>query len=227
MKSIKTVEEELNYAKRHDKEFFIRLNNILSGEVETYNEMLRTNKEHFIRLIDYFKIDLKNKNILELGPGWGDFLFLSRENGADKIEFIDYHPYYFTYNRLNGFNGYVNDYFTSNAFKGIDSKYDFIMSRGSINVDRFERQFNGTCRLISFPIWMIRLEASAKPGALIIICPTFDLGDDKEHPYKCDKEKFIHSKVYDHLVSTGYKVCTEIDGFTDPIYFPFVFYKII
>ena len=220
MNKLENLEELKDYAIKHNDETYIR--EIVEAKRD---ENIKSTKENaYVSLIKYFNLDLKDKAILELGPGYGDFLNVCRSEGAAELDFIDYHPYYFTHCRLSGFSGYVNDYFSSKAFKNIPIRiYDIILSKGSINIDRFERQFDYKGdRLINFKDWLDRLESLARPGCDIIICPTYDIGDeaDREYAY-VEKER----KVFDYMLSKGYEIYTNIDNFTHEDFFPFVFYK--
>jgi len=223
MKSISTLEDLYKYADKHSPVMF---DEERKSKIDPTHNERRTTKLNYFEMLDHLKIDLTDKKVLDLGPGWGEFLQAAKERNASTIEFVDYHPYYFTYNRLNGYKGYRNDYFSSNALRNIPFRnYDLIISKGSINSDRFERQYGGGFRKISFPKWLTRLEFLAKSGGMIIICPTYDLGSNRDKPYKFDFDHFRRRYVFEHLLRNGYKVYSDIEGFNHKDYFPFVFVK--
>lgn len=223
MNTMTELQELIDYAKERNETYFLE-------HIEQWKDYMNrpriSRPQHYVSLFDYLKLDLSNKDALELGPGWGAFLQVARDSGARIIDFIDYNPYVYTYNRLNEFHGIINDYYKNNAFKAVNSKYDLIVSRGSISVDRFERQFNGSrFRLISFPKWLKRLEDLCNLGGTIIISPTYDIGDDKENPYLCHREKTINTKFYSHMWSAGYDLLPYVENWTDEKFFPFTFIK--
>ena len=211
------------YALTHDER--IAIEDIVKNRSPDENAR-RTGRNDYIALLDFLNLNVYDKDVLELGPGWGDFLDLAKERGSHSTSFVDYHPYYFHYCRLNGHQGYKNDYFSNGAFKNVPKRrYDLILSKGSINADRFERQFDGGFRKISFSKWLDRLEDLARPNAMVIICPTYDLGFDMSKPYAYTDYPFGRRHMFEYLISCGYQIYTDIKGFSHKDYFPFTFVK--
>jgi hypothetical protein len=223
MKSMTDMQELIVYAEERKETGFLEY----IEHREDYLNRPRTSRPiHYISLFNHLEIDLLDKSVLELGPGWGILLEVARDARAQKIDFIDYNPYVYTYNRLNGFNGIVNDYYMSNAFNGITDEYDVIVSRGSVNVDRFERQFDYSGRrLISYPEWLRRLERLCKHSGTLIISPTYDRGEDVENPYLCHQDKVLSGRFYRHMVDCGYTLLPYVEDWTDRKSFPFTFIK--
>lgn len=218
MSSFTTMDELYEYAVKQENQKFIIA---IIEDQDASKFIRRTGPEEHIQMLSYFDIDLTDKAVLELGPGWGEFLRLAESRDAKTLDFVDYHPYYFTYNRLLGFNGFKNDYYGSQALRGIPIRnYDVILSRGSINADRFEREFFHSYRNLGFQRWLNRLEFLAKPGADIIICPTYDVGWGE-----FEFTNIGRRKVFEWMVFHGYKMITDIDKFNHPKCFPFVFHK--
>lgn len=204
------------------------------GVVEKGLEHPRVAKrEMFDSLFNYLNYDFSDSSVLELGPGCGVFLDYAKDNGADEVEYIDYYPYFYHYNRLRGYNGYKQDYFSKGAFKGINNKYDLIMSRGSVNSDRLNRMINrkhgffyNLFRLDSFDEWIRRLEKLIKNGGMVILSPSYDRGEseDIEEQFKCDREKFLKGDFCREMLERGYKFLPDVDGWTNDN-FPYTFIK--
>ena len=174
----------------------------------------------YINLMKDCNIDLYGLTILELGPGAGTFLEVAKNERSKSIEFIDYNPYIYTYNKLCGFNGYVRDFYSLKAFNGIPTnRYDLIITRGAINLNRFDRQIKKSMH------WIKQLEQLLRSDGRIIICPTYDLGDDDTHPYLCNIDIIKNSKIFKYLMDNGYKCLPFIKGFSHKDFFPFTFYK--
>lgn len=170
-------------------------------------------------------IDFRGASFLDLGPGYGYALDLARESGAAKAEFVDYDPYIVIMNTLKGFKGYRLNYMIG---KGLNSlyprKYDIILSKGSINGDEFNRREPG---IIPFPRWLDQLENVASNNAHIVICPTFDRGEEMDGAsyYVCsDPKAFRESWFSKVLLDRGYEIIF-INGFNEQKRFPFTYYK--
>lgn len=222
MKSMTTIQELTEYARKRDETYFLE-------HVEQWEDYLNrpriSRPHHYESLFNALGIDLKDKDVFELGPGWGALLEYARDSEAALIEFIDYNPYVYTYNRIRGFTGFIGDYFSKKAFQNVKDKYDVIVSRGSINLNRFERQYDGSALLIDFPDWLDRVESLCKKDGVVIISPTYDKGDDPDRPYFCNRYNTIGTRVYKHIMESGYMILPNIPDWYDDLYFPFTFVK--
>lgn len=220
MASFTSMDELYAYAEKNNNQRFITA---IVKDQNVDGFILRTGPTEYIQMLSYLDIDLTDKAVLELGPGWGEFLGLAESRGAKSIDFVDHNPYCFTYNRLLGYNGFKNDYCGLQAFREIPiRKYDVILSRGSINADRFERDFfHKTGRKLGFQRWLNRLEFLAKDGADIIICPTYDAGWGGEYEY----QNIGRRKVFEWMAFRGYDVIEDIKKFNHSKCFPYVFRK--
>lgn len=179
----------------------------------------------FQSLYNSMNLNFEGASFLDLGPGYGDSLELARERGAGTVEFIDYDVNVVVFNTLKGFYGYRRNYTAKRGLKGLTSKkYDIVLSKGSVNADRFNRREY----LIPFEAWVRQVEALVAPNGCAIICPTFDMGTrmvDGSY-YVCeDPEAFLQSDFTKVLKGRGYEVLF-IEGFNYPRErFPFTFYR--
>lgn len=175
---------------------------------------------------DGLYIDFKDSSFLELGPGYGGALEIAREAGAKRIDFVDYDPYITAFNILRGYGGYFIDYLVGRGLTPLyPNKYDIILSKGSINADKFNRKESG---FILFSEWIKQVENLSSPRGQIIICPTFDKGketDDMGSYYVCkDLDAFRDSWFSKVLQGLGYEII-YVKYFNFPKRFPFTFYK--
>jgi len=181
--------------------------------------------KRFKLLFEKLKIDFTNASFLDLGPGSGESLDVACGAGASTVEFVDYDPYLMAFLILRGFNGYMINYLIPPGLAQLyPKKYDVILSKGSINGDRFNRKERG---LILFPEWIEQVENLANPGCHIIICPTFDKGTETygKSYYVCsDPEAFENSWFSQVLKERGYKII-YVESFNNPKRFPFTFYR--
>ena len=177
-------------------------------------EREEANRGKFRSLFKTLNTDLVGKDFLDLGPALGHSLEVAHSLGA-RCEFVEYEPYLAYYNTLKGFNGYVFDYVKENL-EQLPQRYDFILSRGSINADIFNR--NGY--RVRFPDWLTGVESLSRGD--IVICPAFEKGVDGKYECK-DFEKFLASPVAQTMINRGYQI-RVIPEFNEPRPgFPFTF----
>lgn len=184
-------------------------------------------KQIFRCLFKTLNIDFSNLDFLDLGTGYGHSLEVARSMGARNIEFIDYEPYAYTFNVLKGFKGYFFNYMVNGLATLKGKKYHVVLSKGSVNADRFNRGET----LIPFEVWIKQFDELVAPNGIAIICPTFDKGARTrltcgDSYYVCkDPKSFFDSKFSRILRERGYTV-QVIKGFNEPIErFPFTFVK--
>ena len=214
LRKIKTPEEFLDYVYRIEYEAFTR-----------YYELGEDHRRKvFLALFDWLGDDVKSRSFLDIGPGLGDSLDIAKERGASQIEFVDQDPYYSVWCELKGFKGYTGfNYITGDGLTPIHpNKFDIILSKGSINSDRFNRKEAG---LIPIAEWLSQIDSIANEGADIFITPTFDKGVDPKSSYHCkDLEAFKQSMLSKTMTDFGYHIIF-IEGFNHPQRFPVTFYK--
>jgi hypothetical protein len=180
----------------------------------------------FTALFNGLCIDLKNKSFLDLGPGSGESLDVAKELGAVDLAFADYDPYILGYNILKGYRAFHVDYMVEGL--KVIPKFDVVVTRGSINADRFNRKEVG---VLPFDKWLRQLENLATSNGLIIVCPTFDKQSrpnlDGYSPYQWvpDLTDFDESLVNETFLKHGFKR-GFVKGFNEPAeIFPFTFIK--
>lgn len=208
--------------------------------IQYYDEKRRQGGRRITdRLVEHLKINFDGLRVLELGPGYGHLLDIAQERGARAIEFVDYDPYIYHFNRLKGCKGYFVNYYRPKGFSSLlSNKYDFILSKGSINADFFNRihakhqQYNVLYKfikgyIITFDTWLEQLESMTALNGQVVITPGYDRGNDPERPdlYVCgDKDEFMDSRFSSLLRERGFNTI-YIEGYNHPEMFPFTFYK--
>ena len=150
---------------------------------------------------------------------------VAKDFGAFPIGFADYDPYILAYNILKGYCAFHTDYYVEGVNRVLPKMYDVVVSRGSINADRFNREEPG---ILSFNAWLSQLEQC---GNLAIICPTFDQQKnpclDAYSPYQWipDLTYYDESLVNQTFLKHGFKR-TFIKGFNEPaVIFPYTYIK--
>lgn len=214
LRKIKTPEELLDYVYK-----------IEHGALTRYYELgADYRRKVFLALFDWLEGEVKNRSFLDIGPGLGDSLDIAKERGASAIEFVDQDPFYSVWCELKGFKGYTGfNYITGDGLTPVQpNKFDIILSKGSINSDRFNRKEAG---LIPIAEWLSQIDSIANEGADIFITPTFDKGADPKTSYHCkDVEAFKQSMLSKTMTDFGYHIIF-LDGFNHPQKFPVTFYK--
>jgi hypothetical protein len=180
-------------------------------------------------LIKELQLDLNGLSVLDIGPGVGTFMEVAKMEGASNTEFVDYDPIFVRYLELKGYNGYYLNYMSPDGFGAIlRNRYDFILSKGSINGDIFNDLIaNPNRRRISLVKWLDQVEEMLNPGGQIIITPNHG---NAENEYICpDFEEFRNSAFTSIMLERGYKIYPFISGYSDDewgkLRFPWTFYK--
>lgn len=227
MQKIKSIPDLYEKARKHNEHKY------LEYLEQTKAQGLKTART----VIQELNLCLEGKAILELGPGYGHFLNVAKERGAKNTFFLDYNPYIHRLNQLHGHVGFRHDYLPTNAFRPLgNQRFDIIFCRGSINADRFNREFQKLQQLspikrfvfrrrrLTFRAWLNRLQNYLTPYGKIILCPTYDQTDEDIQPCQ-DPEAMKVSYFSTTLLEQNYAIVEDIDGFTDPTFFPFTYVK--
>src|ERR1035437_990451 len=203
--SINSMEEFLSYVEKINyDEFFM------------YKDKSNEKRKDFKAVIDYLKIDLKDQKFLDIGPAYGDSLDICYESGAKSIDFIDFDPLFFTFNRLKPFTkGYNCDLFRE--LKTLEHrKYSLIWIKGAFSADRFIKMK----LVLPLSTWLANLELLASHLAKIIICPVWS-------NYKNERriKDVYHNYFTRIMLHEGYNILPMIKNHNDDLRFPITFYK--
>ena len=173
-------------------------------------------RKEFQRVAAKLALAVEGRSVLEIGPGYGDTLDMCHESKAKDIHFIEYDPFFYTYNRLKGFTkGYHMNHLWK--LRVLDSyKYDLIWSRGSVVADFFESY----CWLISAEKWIQQVDRIASPGCKVVICPYWVCRSGKRVI-----ENVHQSKLTKALMSHDYIILDKIEKHNSEPAYPITFFK--
>ncbi|MHC4750058.1 MAG: methyltransferase domain-containing protein [Planctomycetota bacterium] len=214
----KTKEEVEEYARANNENQFLHY---LGG----YNSKVKV----FESLVQHFELDLSEKKVLDIGQGIGHYLDVAKEMGASVTEFVDYAPLYVKYSKVKGHDGWLINYKLWRGFKRMLGKcrdrYDLIISKGSIDGDYFNQQFEKKRRFwINLPKWLDQVESMLAPRGLIVITPTWDRGPEPPYHTCRDLDGFKRSPFMQEMTSRGYET-TFVEDYNYGLEFPITFYK--
>lgn len=180
-------------------------------------------KEIFQSLVDFIGSDIQGKSFFDIGPGAGHSMDLARDAGSSVTAFIDIDPAFYSYNVLKGHMGYIGDYYKGKSLGVVfPNRYDYIVSRGSLNADQFNRNEPG---VVSFAKLLQLIDDMWTGDGMILINPTFDRGTTPGQNYWCrDVEVFLKSSFCTELFSRGYEK-VYIEMLNHPHYHPYTFVK--
>jgi len=181
------------------------------------------NRREFCTVLDSVEIDLRGRSFLDIGPGYGSTLDIARERGASLIEFVDYNPFMFTFNRLKGFKGYNLDA-RRHLTRLRSQTYDLIWLKGTFSADRL-------ILVDRFPVlscvrWYPKLgglldqiEQLAAPSGQIVFCPHWQPKNGEWIISDIRK-----TSLYRTFEDRGYRSLPYIEGHNMGAY-PMTFYK--
>src|SRR5271157_3126580 len=84
------------------EEFNRYVSKLQPREFPRYREMSPLKRLEFETVVAVLSLELKSIDFLDIGPAFGDSLDVCHERGANRIEFIEWDPFFFTFNRLKG-----------------------------------------------------------------------------------------------------------------------------
>ncbi len=181
-------------------------------------------RRDFCMALDSLNIDLSGKKTLDIGPGYGSALNISRERGASHVEFVDFSPFMYTFNRLKGFTGFRVDV-RRNLKRLAHGRYDLIWIKGTYSADRFIlRNRTGIMHpLHRYPRLdhiLIQLKDLAAPGGEIIFCP---------HWISSNRIRSIpdvrNTSLTRTFLNNGYAILPFIEGHNEEPQYPITFYR--
>ncbi|MBI5102989.1 MAG: hypothetical protein HZB33_14320 [Nitrospirae bacterium] len=204
LRSMNGMEQFLSYIQRSKPKNFI-----------FYKDLSSQKRTEFLAVMDELGINLKGTRFLDIGPAYGDSLDICREKEAAVIDFVEYDPVFFTFNKLKGYTkGYqLNHLWKLKKLQG--NTYDIIWIKGSIIADFFI-----TGKIVSLTRWLTQVEALASPTCCIIICP-FWFNDEQ----KRNIEDVRHNAFTDIMLNRGYVILPSIENHNADPAFPVTFMK--
>lgn len=207
---------------------------------QDYDKQIETKRREFISAINYFKLDLVDRVVLDVGPGTADSLDHARELGAARTLFIEEEPLFVRFAELKGHEG-INKNYTFAPYFPIEWKkeIDFIYSKGSINCDWVNSQQkmsqeHGGGRYFDFDAWITSLLGLLNPvnGAIILVPAMprqseriIDSEYDLDTYYWCpDLNAYRESFFCRKLIERGFIAVENVQGFTQEKAFPLAFF---
>jgi SAM-dependent methyltransferase len=202
-----------------------------------YAKFSAEKKREFFTALAALDIKIKDKNVLDLGPGTGDALDAAVELGAKKTYFVDQEPFFWRYSILKGHHGWLQHYMVKPYFPPeLRGAVDFIWSKGSINCAQVNdaasfglEQMKFKLKGFSFPRWVRELKALLAPGGSALLMPAmgyqqgtvYDAVYKTHHHWWCpDRDRFMESYFVRTLFDEGFKPVTDIPYFNEPNSFP-------
>ncbi len=182
-----------------------------------YKEASESKMIDFESAIDHIGIDLNEKSFLDLGPAYGDSLDVVNQRGANRIDFTEYDPFFFTYNRLKPYTHYGFQIDHRKQLSQLpETIYDLIWCKGGISADYFIK-FH---RITSLSQWLEDVERLAKPKGVIMICPGWT--NDKRKRNIEDLENNLFTIT---MKEHGYEFLPFINRHNHEPDYPVTFYK--
>jgi len=209
---IKTIHNAAAKIQNMDNHELISYMASVDGNFSDYSSLYGYVTKHPSK-IEYYQTlfkDIAFESFIDLGPGVGESLDVARDMGA-QTTFVDRDIFITKYNENKGHKAIPLNYF--NLPLPNIGHYDLLLSRGSLNVDMFNRTNFDTEYLL---LW-IKSTASK-----IIIIPTWDKGElVRGEDYTCTGNhlySYLDSDVHQCFFNNGFN--TEI---TDNLRFPITY----
>jgi hypothetical protein len=171
----------------------------------------------FQTVAEKLQLPIKGKTVLDIGPAYGDMLDICHERGAKNIHFIEYDPFFYTYNRLKGFTkGYrINHLWKLRMLES--SKYDLIWVKGSVSAD-FSPKFPW---LVNIKNWLTQVERISLPGCKILICPHWCSDGSKRRI-----QDVHHNRFTEAMLQRGVTILPKIENHNSEPCYPITFFKL-
>ncbi len=171
-------------------------------------EVSRQKREQIARVLDAYAIDVAGRRVLDIGPGFGDFLDVVRERGGIPLG-VDYDPFVVRWLQVRGHLALRGNILRGTRVLG-GQLFELINSTGSLVVEYFSMVGLHALRRL-----LADLERHLAPGGVILICPYFERGADGQRriadPLQCP--------FTDTMKAAGYDVMPRLPGVHDtPIY---------
>ena len=184
------------------EEFNRYVSKLQPREFPRYREMSPLKRLEFETVVAVLSLELKSIDFLDIGPAFGDSLDVCHERGANRIEFIEWDPFFFTFNRLKGWPiGYQ-----MNHLRGLhhleQRKFDLIWCKGAISADRFNKWPRRKTSQGQLSNWLDHLLRLGRPGCTIILCPHWINKDGRRKTENVEQSVFarvVQSKGFSLL----------------------------
>ncbi len=183
-----------------------------------YRNLSPSKRLDFQTVIEKLQIPVKGKNVLDIGPGFGDMLDICQEHGAKDIHFVEWDPLFYAYNRLKGFTkGY-----RVNHLRGLrkleSSRYDLIWAKGAIQTDTLLKYR----WLFNIENWLTQIERIAAPGCRILVCPHWHADDSKRRI-----PDVLHNRFTEAMLQRGFTILDKIENHNAEPSFPITLFKAV
>tara|TARA_Y100000589_G_scaffold247575_1_gene235549 strand:+ start:380 stop:1108 length:729 start_codon:yes stop_codon:yes gene_type:complete len=191
--------------------------------------------------IDHLGIEIKDKIILDIGPGTGDSLVEAKTMGAKKLMAIDSNPYFTKLQMLRGVHTYYKNYTRKDIMTGryfpIElSGVDFIWSKGAMNGPQINKDHNtikGKCRnflkMFDFADWIDEAISLLNPNGKFLFMPAPTIQseyiEDPNYPISTnywvpDIKRFDSGYFAKVLLAKGFIPIKGIEKYNHPKAFP-------
>jgi hypothetical protein len=205
LNSMNRMEQFLSHVQKTQPSIFLRYRNASSQK-----------RIEFQTVVDELCLKLNGIKFLDIGPAYGDSLDICHEKGAEVVDFVEWDPFFFTYNRLKGFaKGYkLNHLLRLNRLQ--PGKYDLIWVKGSFGADVFVKM----SLILSLSRWLVQIERLASPSCKIVICPYWS-----HDTYTRNIEDVQHNSFTETMLTRGYVILPRIANHNTDLEYPITFYK--
>lgn len=169
-------------------------------------------------------LNVESRSFLDIGPAYGSVMDLVRERGARPVEFAEYNPVFYNFNRLKGLKGYHVDVRTSLDVLPA-GRYDIIWIKATYVADGFILRESWRERLrYRYPtlqVLLAQIERLASTGGTVIFCPHWRSTDGQRNI-----TDFMSTSLTRECIERGYRVMRPIEGHNQSIS-PVTYYKTV
>lgn len=186
-------------------------------QLANWEQISPKNREEVQIFIDKYGLNVRGKRVLDLGPGYGDFLDVAQEKGAITVG-MDYNPIVVRWLQLKGHLAFQGNMLSSD-WRLSHNLFDIIHLKGSIVAEYFKiRGFSKLSGLLK------TIESHTADGGQIYICPFFELRHGQpvrkiSDPRKC--------RFTDTMLSAGYEILEDLPIRSSEALYPVTFGKTI
>lgn len=167
-------------------EFFAVLKEQPSDRFAFYEKLAQQKSGAIARIFDHLAIEPRGLAVLDIGPGYGEFLDWCKKMGSPSLCYIELDKVFDTFNRLKGYDGRRgNHLFAMKEFPS--DTFDLVWASGPISADNLVSSKLGMSVLNR---WLHQLDRIRRRSGHIIIKPAFKskdgvraLGDATGNPF--------------------------------------------